>query len=72
MKAIVFGGSGFMGSHVADQLTEAGYDVTIFDLESSPYLLPGHKLILGDILDTNAVLEAAKGCDYIYLSLIHI
>ena len=66
MKAIVFGGSGFMGSHVADQLTEAGYDVTIFDLESSPYLLPGHKLILGDILDTNAVLEAAKGCDYIY------
>ena len=66
MKAIVFGGSGFIGSHVADQLTEAGYDVTIFDLTSSPYLLPGQKIIIGDILATNAVSDATEGCDYIY------
>lgn len=26
MKAIVFGGSGFIGSHVADCLTETGYE----------------------------------------------
>ena len=30
MKAIVFGGSGFLGGHVSDVLLEKGYDVTIF------------------------------------------
>ena len=41
MKALVFGGSGFIGSHVADRLTEVGYEVIVFDLKPSPYLLPG-------------------------------
>lgn len=66
MKVIVFGGSGFIGSHVADRLTEAGYDVTIFDLKPSPYLLPGQKMITGSILDKKAVLDAVKGYDYVY------
>lgn len=66
MKTIVFGGSGLIGSHLADRLTEAGYDVTIFDLKPSPYLLPGQEIIIGDILDKKAVSDAVKGCDYIY------
>lgn len=66
MKTIVFGGSGLIGSHLADRLTEAGYDVTIFDLKPSPYLLPGQEIIIGDILDKKAVFDAVKGCDYIY------
>jgi len=66
MKTIVFGGSGLIGSHVADRLTEVGYDVTIFDLKPSPYLSPGQEIIIGDILDKKAVFDAVKGCDYIY------
>ena len=66
MKAVVFGGSGFVGSHVADCLTEAGYDVAIYDLQPSPYLLPGQELIMGDILDSRAVSGAVAGCDYVY------
>ncbi len=66
MKTIVFGGSGLIGSYLADRLTEAGYDVTIFDLKPSPYLLPGQEIIIGDILDKKAVSDAVKGCDYIY------
>jgi len=66
MKTTVFGGSGFIGSHVADRLTEVGYDVAIFDLKPSPYLLPGQEIIIGDILDKKAVSDAVKGCDYIY------
>ena len=31
MKILVIGGSGFLGSHVADKLTQAGHNVTIFD-----------------------------------------
>jgi UDP-glucose 4-epimerase len=36
-KAVVVGGSGFLGSHLADALTETGYAVTIFDLNPSPW-----------------------------------
>ena len=30
-KVLVVGGSGFLGSHVADELTNKGFKVTIFD-----------------------------------------
>lgn len=66
MKAIVFGGSGFIGSHVADVLTEDGYDVTIFDLKPSLHLKPGQEMVIGDILDEETVNKAVKGNDYIY------
>ena len=66
MKAIVFGGSGFIGSHVADRLTEAGYDVAVFDLKPSPYLQPAQTMITGSTLDRKAVLDAINGYDYVY------
>jgi UDP-glucose 4-epimerase len=66
MKAIIFGGSGFLGSHVADCLTAQGYAVTIFDVRPSPYLLPGQSLVVGDILDEEAVYAAIAGQDVVY------
>ena len=30
-KALVIGGSGFLGSHVADSLTNKGYETTVLD-----------------------------------------
>lgn len=66
MKAIVFGGSGFIGSYVADYLTRSGHEVAVFDLKPSPYLLPGQEMIIGDILDEDTVANAVQGCDYLY------
>lgn len=66
MKACVFGGSGFLGSHVVDALTVSGYEVTVFDLQPSPYLQDGQKMIVGSILDKENVLEAVEGCDVVY------
>lgn len=54
-KAIVFGGSGFLGSHVADVLTVSGYDVTIFDTAQSKWLNNNQKMVIGDILDINSL-----------------
>ena len=34
MKILVTGGSGFLGSHIADALSEAGHEVVIFDLHA--------------------------------------
>lgn len=66
MKAIVFGGSGFVGSHLADALSEAGHAVTVFDRRPAPYLRPGQKFIAGDILDPEAVARAAAGQEAVY------
>lgn len=65
-KIIIFGGAGFLGSFVADTLTDAGHKVAIFDLKSSPFLKQEQDMIVGDILDEPAVTEAVKGCDIVY------
>lgn len=66
MKAVVFGGSGFVGSHVADELVNRGYEVRVYDLRPSPYLRPGQEMIVGDILDEKSVSRAIGGCDYAF------
>jgi UDP-glucose 4-epimerase len=66
MKIIVFGGSGFLGSHVADALTAAGHEVTIFDLRQSEFLQPSQKMVIGDILDEKLVREVIKGQDILF------
>jgi UDP-glucose 4-epimerase len=66
MKSIVFGGSGFLGSHTADALTRAGHEVLIFDIKKSRYIQKGQKMVVGNILDKKAVESAVKDCDYVY------
>jgi UDP-glucose 4-epimerase len=65
-KAVVFGGSGFLGSHVADALTDAGHDVTIYDIRPSRYIGKTQKMITGDIMDEKAVQKAVNGCEYVF------
>jgi len=66
MKTIIFGGSGFLGSHVADTLTKEGHEVTIFDRKLSPHLQKSQKMIIGDILDEKMVNKAIQGSDIVY------
>jgi UDP-glucose 4-epimerase len=66
MKVIIFGGSGFLGSHVADVLDDAGHEVLIYDIRRSAYLRSSQKMIVGDILDQKKVESAVKGCDIVY------
>jgi UDP-glucose 4-epimerase len=37
MKALITGGSGFIGSHIVDQLLSNGFEVRIFDMVQSPW-----------------------------------
>jgi UDP-glucose 4-epimerase len=66
MKVLVTGGSGFIGSHVADHLTECGHSVRILDIRQSPYIQKGQEMFLGDLQDKDLLGEAVKGCDVVY------
>ncbi|MCB1984849.1 MAG: NAD(P)-dependent oxidoreductase [Burkholderiales bacterium] len=63
---IVFGASGFLGSHVADALSNAGYKVRLFDRSPSPHLRKDQEMIVGDIMDLQQVVDAVKGADIVY------
>jgi UDP-glucose 4-epimerase len=65
-KVLVFGGSGFLGSHVSDNLTKKGFDVTIFDKNKSKYLNPNQRFVKGDILNKADLDFAVKNQDIIF------
>ena len=37
-KMLIIGGSGFLGSHIADELSSQGHEVTIYDNYKSNWL----------------------------------
>lgn len=65
-KVVVFGGSGFLGSYVVDELLSRGYDVKIADILDPKYAPAEARYILCDILDLNAVQKVVGGCDIVY------
>ena len=65
-KACVIGGAGFLGSHVADHLSAAGFEVCIFDRTSSQWLQPGQTMHVGDLLDSQALARGIEGAEVVY------
>jgi UDP-glucose 4-epimerase len=65
-KAVVVGGSGFIGSHVADHLSEAGYQVTIYDYNPSSWIRSDQEMVVGDILDEKKIDQTIMGADIVY------
>jgi len=64
--ACVFGGSGFLGSHVADKLSDAGYRVKIFDRLPSNWIRDDQEMIIGDLLNQSEVNDVVQGVDVVY------
>jgi len=65
-KIVVCGGAGFLGSHVADTLSDAGYQVVIFDTHQSPYLRDDQQMVIGNITDLEQTVEVAEGAKALY------
>ena len=66
MNIVVFGGAGFLGSHICDKLSDAGHIVTIVDLHPSPYLRPDQQMVVGNLLDEDAVNRVVEGADVVF------
>lgn len=68
-KSIVFGGNGFMGSHLVDQLVKQGHEVTCFDRFSEgtkKYTAKNVIQYIGDIMNTADVSKALTGQEYVF------
>ena len=65
-KVTVIGGSGFLGSHVADELSRRGFSVTIFDKNPSLWLTPDQHFVQGDLLDQALLADCCEKAKYVY------
>jgi len=66
VRTLVVGGSGFVGSHVVDALTDAGHDVTILDSAEGPWRRPEQDFQTGDVTDLDSVVAAVEGHEVVY------
>jgi dTDP-L-rhamnose 4-epimerase len=74
-RVLITGGAGFIGSHAANALLEAGYQVRLLDNLSPQvhgpqrhrpiYLNKDAELVVGDITDALAVDRALRGADMV-------
>lgn len=69
MRALVTGGTGFVGSHVVRALNAAGHEVRVLHRASSKRdVLDGaaYESALGDITEPAALRAACEGCDWVF------
>jgi len=64
-KVVVFGGCGFIGSYVVEELLNNNYIVVVADLNPSKYINETN-FIKCDILDSKSVNEAVKEAHIVY------
>ncbi len=74
MRALITGGAGFIGSHLAEQLLQGGHEVTLLDnlstgrYENIAHLdgHPGFQVVIGTILNETLVDKLVERCDVVF------
>lgn len=74
MKALITGGAGFIGSHLAERLLKDGHKAAVIDNLSTGSLrniegfknLPGFNFVEGDIRNTKLIEPLMEQCDVVY------
>jgi len=69
MKALVTGGTGFVGSHLVRALNDAGHEVRVLHRKSSRLIaLEGcdYESVIGDVTDFDALMSACEGVDWVF------
>lgn len=65
-KVLITGGAGFLGSHIADELSDRGFDVTVTDLVKSQWIRQDQKMLVGNINDDQFLDMAMQGQDIVF------
>src|SRR4029077_8696211 len=73
-RALVSGGAGFIGSHIADTLVSSGVQVTIYDNFSTGQESfishhadnPRVRVVRADVLDSERLNQEMADCDFVF------
>ena len=71
-KALITGGAGFIGSHIAEELVHQGCAVTVLDnlssghLENLDTIKSGVDFVRGDIQDEQILEDVISGCNLVF------
>ncbi len=70
-RCIIYGGGGFIGSHLADELTGRGYEVTVFDKlnfskANLQHLSGNLRIIEGDFNNIVDIRNSLEGIDFVF------
>ena len=65
-KVVVFGGGGFLGSYVAEELLRRGYDIIVADLLDQNKSINKKNFVKVDILNIKDVIKVLKDVSYVY------
>jgi UDP-glucose 4-epimerase len=71
MNCLVFGGAGFIGSHLCDELVSTGYNVTIYDrleaaTENLHNIIGRYQMVTGDFCRENDFTTLLKDKDIVF------
>ena len=70
MKCVIFGGAGFIGSHIADALVASGHDVRVFDhpnikTRNLSSILSQIEVVGGDFFNEKDLAPALSGAEIV-------
>jgi len=72
MKALVTGGSGFLGHYIVKELVKHNIETVVYDI-SVPAAAPARNagsppctFVQGDVLDTGRLADVMQGCHYVF------
>ena len=65
-KVVIFGGSGFLGSYLADELLRNNFNIIIADTQKPKINHPKQKFVKVNILNLESIKSVIKGAEAVY------